>query len=175
MFSKGDDAEASRGSSAINAAISGHISLEEEERDTGKVLIVRHLKSKAGEKLPAFEIKIVKNEDSTLSFQYEGEFKSGERKFVQAKDSIMHYLDSNVGWKSANDMMKIGIASKNIVRSALKDLESVGKIKSMTRKEARDKKIDISSDGTSPRELFYRLSEAISEVTPQGIDFGDFN
>ena len=36
MFSKNDDADASRGSSAINAAIRGHLSLEEIEREGGE-------------------------------------------------------------------------------------------------------------------------------------------
>jgi len=53
---KQDDTESSRGSTSINAAVSGHISLEEESRDDGLYLIVKHIKSKSGEKLEPFEV-----------------------------------------------------------------------------------------------------------------------
>ncbi len=176
MFGKGDESEASRGSSAINAAISGHISLEEEDRESGKYLVIRHLKSKAGEKLPPFEIKIVKKEDGGVNFHYDGEFKPVEKKLMDAKNSIMNELgDGN--WKTAKDFIALGVANKNIVRTALDILKKEHVIVSITRKEAMIKQITIGSQGKG-NELLYSINKAREEgetIEQDDIDFKDFD
>ncbi len=176
QFEKGDSPEMSRGSSAINAAISGHLSFEEEDRDSGKFVIVRHLKSKAGEKLAPFELKIEKK-DGGLVFSYSGDFKSTEKKLVNAKDSVVHALEEG-GWKTAKDFINLGIASKNVVRVALQVLTKEGVLMSMTRKDAIDRKMDVGGTGKS-NELVYSMNTArdsFVEEEPTGPDdiFKDF-
>jgi hypothetical protein len=156
-FEKGDSPEMSRGSSAINAAISGHLSFEEEERDSGKYVIVRHLKSKAGEKMAPFELKIEKKGEE-LTFAYSGDFKSTEKKLVNAKDSVVRELEGG-GWKTAKDFISLGIASKNVVRVALQVLVKEGVIMSMTRRDAIDRKMDVGGTGKS-NELVYSMNTA---------------
>lgn len=160
MFGKGDETEASRGSSAINAAVSGYMSLEEEERESGTFVIVRHLKSKVGEKLPSFEIKVLK-ENGGVEFNYEGEFKSGERKLVQTKDAIMAAVVSGE-WKTTNDFINLGIASKGIVRAALIDLVHLGSLSCITRAEARRRGLVPQTEG-NPKEKLYSLPTAESQ------------
>lgn len=167
MFSKGDDAEASRGSSAINAAVSGYVSLEEEQRENGTFVIVRHLKSKVGEKLPTFEIKVIK-EDNNIEFNYEGEFKSGEGKLIQTKESIMGTMQ--VGdLKTVNDFIAMNIASKSVIRAALNALIYEGILISMTRSEAHKKGLIGSMTG-SPREKLYSLPSEESELVQEEFD-----
>lgn len=161
MFGKGDEAEASRGSSAINAAISGHLSLEEESRETGLFLVVRHLKSKAGEKLPPFELKIDKEVEGKLAFVYEGEFKSTEKKLTVAKDAIIDYLRDEE-WRSVKDFMSLGIASKGIVRTALSVLKRDGLIEGLLRGRAFLKSSKVDPKG-NPKEMFYKLNETTND------------
>ncbi len=167
MFSKGDDAEASRGSSAINAAISGHISLEEETRDSGTYLILRHLKSKAGEKLEPVEIKIIK-EMGKVEFNYEGEFKSGEGKLRSAKDAIMFSMKPG-DFKTVNDFYLLEIAGKNVVRVAMNTLVEEGVLISMIRKEARDRGL-VPLTGGNPKEKLYSLPSDEEEAVQDSFD-----
>ena len=167
-FTKNDDAEASRGSSAINAAVSGHISLDEDNRESGKYIIVRHLKSKAGEKIQPFEIKVDKQEDASIRFVYEGEMKTGEKKLLQAKETILNILSEEKGWKTVNDFVGMDIASKNTVRQALSDLEGQKLIKSMTRKEAKEKNVRVLSEGKL-NEKVYASKEEVEKKS-----WGDF-
>jgi RecA-family ATPase len=83
---KSSDAEAIRGSTAINAAISGHISLEEKNKADEKLLIVKHLKSKIGEKLQPFLIKITI--DDGVRFYYAGNYNPREDAWVKIKEEI---------------------------------------------------------------------------------------
>ena len=153
-FNKGDDAEASRGSSAINAAISGHISLEEEERADGLYLILRHLKSKAGEKIAPCEIKIVK-EGGKVSFVYGGEFKSGEGKVIQAKNAIMFTVKPGEV-KTVNDFVALEVAGKNVLRAALGALVAEGALMVVTRTQAKKQGMIIPGSGNA-REKLYML------------------
>lgn len=160
MFEKQSSAESSRGSSAINAAISGHISLDEEERELGLFLVIRHLKSKAGEKLPAFEVKIVK-ENNQVKFVYDGEFKQAEKKIKQTKDQLMDIL-ADGKWKSKKDFEMIDVGKNNMIQ-ALQSLKNDGMILSLTRKEAITKSIPVTLKG-HPSELYYSLNTESAEL-----------
>lgn len=161
-FEKGTNAEASRGSSAINAAISGHLSLEEEERETGLFLVLRHLKSKAGEKLPAFEVKIVKDQiGGKVEFIYDGEFKQAEKKLKQTKDQLMEVL-ADGKWKCKKDFEEINVGKNNMIQ-ALQSLKNDGMVLSITRKEAIKKSIPVTPKG-HPSELYYSLNTESAEA-----------
>jgi DNA-binding transcriptional regulator YdaS (Cro superfamily) len=90
QLGKGDDAESTRGSSAINAAVSGHISLEEVVQDDGRYLIVKHLKSKVSEKEDPFDVGIEIGD--TISFRYLGEHSPKEQALGEAKNKILEAL-----------------------------------------------------------------------------------
>lgn len=161
MFEKGSSAESSRGSSAINAAISGHISLDEEERELGLFLVVRHLKSKAGEKLQPFDLKIIKEEGS-VRFQYDGEFKQAEKKIKQTKDQIMELLQDGK-WKSTRDFEEVIEVGKTTMKQALTSLKNDGVIISIGRLEAIKKSIPVREKGNA-RELYYSLNTDSAEM-----------
>lgn len=178
MFEKQSSAESSRGSSAINAAISGHISLDEEEREMGLFLVIRHLKSKAGEKLPAFEVKIIK-ENNQVKFVYDGEFKQAEKKLGQTKEQLMDVLADNK-WKSKKDFEEVITVSKTILHQAIQALKNDGMVLSITRKEAISKAIPVTPKGKS-NELYYSLNTESAELVTRndtaGVqeDFDHFN
>ena len=176
MFEKTSNAESSRGSSAINAAISGHISLDEEERETGLFLIIKHLKSKAGEKLAPFEVKIVK-EDGKVRFVYEGEFTGTQKKIMKAKDGVMEVLEDGK-WHTKKDFEELNVGKNNVIQ-ALQSLKNDGMIVSINRKQAIAKAIPVALKG-HVSELYYALNtEQTEEVsrTDEEVaqkDFDDF-
>jgi len=151
---KQQSADASRGSSAINAAISGHISLDEEKRENGTFLIIHHMKSKAGPKIEPVEIKIAKTDlTGLMTFEYQGTFKSSDKKIEAAKKIITDNLKEG-GWMSVNDFIELHIAGDSVVRTALRDLKKSGIAMTITRSEAKAKGIVVSGDGRANEQLY---------------------
>jgi len=117
-----DDAEATRGSTAINAAVSGHISLEEEKREEGTFLIVKHLKSKATKKREPIEIRIFDTDG--VRFEFGSEHQSILYSFQVARDKILKLLESQEEkWFSVSDLVTATKISEKNIRLALRDLE----------------------------------------------------
>jgi RecA-family ATPase len=154
---KGDNAELSRGSTAINAAIAGHLSLEEEKREGVTFLVMRHLKSKAGPKHDPVEIEIVNDEEDKIEFVYKGQFKENENRARQAKELIYTILSQDTNTlKSIKDFKKLKVASESNIREGLAMLKKDKLIKHITRKKAEEDKLIPVSKGKA-NELLYRL------------------
>ena len=158
-FGKQDEAEASRGSTGINASVSGHLSLSEVEREGEKFIVCQHLKSKVGEKVKPFEILVIrqyeekngKQEVVRVDFKFAGEFKASEQKLLAAKDDILSALQPNV-WQSAKDLFELKIAGMSNIRKALSVLVKEELVLSIVRKEAKN-----NSQG-KPNEKLYSLN-----------------
>lgn len=160
-FGKQDEAEASRGSTGINASVSGHLSLSEVDREGEKFVIVQHLKSKVGEKLSPFEVSIKFGRDEVgkvnkIEFAYAGEYKASEQKLLAAKDGVMASLKSDE-WVSAKDLFELGIAGMSNIRQALSILKKEGVILTLNRKQLLAKGVEVKSFG-KPNENFYSLN-----------------
>jgi hypothetical protein len=127
-----DEAEAIRGSTAISAAISGHISLEEVVDDTGIKVIVKHLKSKATEKMKPFEVKVNKTLDSNdkvkhIVLEYGAHFISRLYAVDTLANEIVKELELNKEkWHSIKSFSKLG-GDRNI-REAVKHLADRGMV-----------------------------------------------
>lgn len=155
---KQQGADASRGSSAINAAVSGHISLDEEKREDGTFLVVHHLKSKVGAKIEPVEVRITVGDlTGTVGFEYQGSFKSSNKKIETATKTIVETLKSG-GWMSVNDFLALEVAGLSIIRASLRDLKKAGMVKTITRAEAYAKELPIEGEG-KPNETFYSWCE----------------
>jgi hypothetical protein len=164
MFSKGDDAESSRGSSAINASISGHISLEEVIKEDIRYLIVKHLKSKVGEKLTPFDVE-VKKENEYINFYYLGEHEQKAEAMSKTKNNILDLLQGRKEWLSRNDLVFLKAGSMTNIKVAVKELKKEGLINVKARKEVKDTGVETLNDG-SPRELLYSLVES-TDITSE--------
>jgi DNA-binding transcriptional ArsR family regulator len=155
---KQQGADASRGSSAINAAISGHISLDEEKREDGTFLIVHHLKSKAGAKIEPVEVRITVGDlTGTVTFEYQGTFKAANKKIETSKEAIIKALKDGE-WMSISDFLELGIASHSVLRAALRELKKAGVAKTMFRGDAKSKGITVNGEGRA-NELIYAWCE----------------
>jgi len=155
MADKGDMAESTRGSSALNAAVSGHISLEEQVRETGTFIIVRHLKSKAVEKLQPFEVKILK-ENGKVSFEYGGTAQDGQKKVMETKDTIVRILQ-NERYETVNKLVEIGVASKSVVRQSIAELVKEGYVGMMKRSEALKNKFKLNDFGKANENIYFLI------------------
>ncbi|MBP6858064.1 MAG: AAA family ATPase [Candidatus Pacebacteria bacterium] len=160
MFSKNVDTESSRGSSAINAAISGHMSLEESNKDGQISLVVKHLKSKVGEKLQPFDLEVDIGE--VISFKYLGDHKPAEKALSEAKIKIINELQERKELLGRKDFVFLKIGGDTSIKEATKYLEKEGKIKVMTRKEAEMSGRKIFNTVGKPNEKLYFVEEEIS-------------
>lgn len=154
---KKDDAESTRGSSAINAAISGHISLEEINKDEGKFLVINHLKSKVGEKLTPFDISI--HVGDFVSFQYQGEHQPKEQALTESKDKILNLLEEKDGLLGRKDFVFLKVGGTTTVKEATKALEKEGKIKMILRSKAQKSKLKTFSNEGKPNEHLYLIAK----------------
>lgn len=171
MFSKNDDSESSRGSSAINAAISGHISLTETSgEDNSKVLVLKHLKSKVGEKLEPIDIGIEVGEK--IIFHYFGKHEEKNQAENEAKSKILETLEGRKELLSRKDLVHFKVAGQTTIKKALKVLEIEGKVRSITRKEAISLGLTTLSDGKSNEALYSLINKnnPVSEVELESLD-----
>jgi RecA-family ATPase len=160
-FDKGDSAESTRGSSSINAAVSGHISLEQLDKDGDKVLVVRHLKSKVGEKLSPFDLTI-EVEGATVSFHYMGDHKEKEQALSQAREGILSELQDRSELMGRKDFLYLKIGGQTTIKDATKSLVKDGSIQVITRKEATAKKMHMfSSEGKNNEKLYFIEKEDV--------------
>ena len=165
MFSKGDDAESSRGSSAINASISGHISLEEVIKDDMRYLIVKHLKSKVGEKEDPFDVE-VRKENESINFYYLGVHEQKAEAMSKTKNSILDILQGRKEWLSRNDLVFLKAGSKTSITAVIKELKKEGLIDIKKRKEVKDLGLEFLNDG-NPVELLYSIKEDGGDITAE--------
>ncbi len=167
-FMRADDAEMSRGSSAINASISGHIALEEFEKDGEKFLIVKHLKTKAGKKLSDFDISI-KISDSGIDFEYLGDHKPKEQALNEAVAGIIYELERRDELLGRKDFKHLKIGGDTAIKMATKLLAN-GKegVKEITRAEAIKRGLKLFNPVGKSNELLYFI-EKDSGLNPPDI------
>ncbi len=156
MFTKNDDSESSRGSSAINAAVSGHISLHEKNNteDNTKTLVLKHLKSKVGEKLEPIDISV--EVGPTIQFNYVGKHEEKNQAENDAKIKILGLLEGRKELLSRKDFAHLKVAGHTTIKKALKALETENKVIAISRKDATAQGITSFSEGKS-NEVLYSL------------------
>ena len=161
MFQKSGDAESSRGSSAINAAISGHISLEEILRPDRDVIVVSHLKSKVSKKLEPFELAIQRQELGKISFEYLGEKKAKETSLEEVGRKILNLMEDKKDiWFAVKDLVERDIGSKGTIKEALRLLKLDKKVKSMSRMDAVEEGLHIiNKEGAHNEKLYSRRGD----------------
>ena len=161
-FDKGDNAEASRGSSAINAAISGHISFEEVERDEGKYIVVRHLKSKVTQKLEPFDIAITINDGKVL-FYHGGIHEEESRIAEKTKNGVYDFLVSQgEKWTSIKELNATKIANEKYIRMVLIGLSTSGLVEFGRKSNLVDKYPHLEFKGAINAK-FYRARKTSPE------------
>jgi hypothetical protein len=169
-FGKNNDAEATRGSTAINGAVSGHMSLEEVKKEGETYIIVRHQKSKAGPKLEPFEIGMKVNEKESVSFYYRGEYDPKEKALLKAKTAILNQLNDREELMGRKDFVHLKAGGITAVKEATKSLDIEGKIHAIQRKNAEKLGLKVFGHGKS-NEILYSLKkiglDTLDELPPE--------
>jgi RecA-family ATPase len=171
--SKVPDSEMQRGSSAISAAVSGHISLEEEQREDGTFIILKHLKSKVTEKDAPIQILINKKykeepDDKgkriveSIKFEVQGEYIGVVYAVEKAKEEVLKVLkDRAERWVSKKELNELCACGKSNLDKSLAILLDNNLMHKSTRKNLG---VNIAGKGAM-NELFftYRNTEQESQ------------
>ena len=172
---KDESGEDSRGSSAINGAVHGHISCDEDERNDGKYLVISQPKLKATEKLKPFELKIEHDrENNKMRFLYVGDFNAKESMSSKSKEKIKNLILESNDWLSGKDLVATEVAGATTVKTALNLLEKDMTIQSKTRKEVTKLGLPArSKDGAHNEKLYFRFSDDGYQDIQETIDWSD--
>lgn len=166
--SKDESGEESRGSSAINAAIHGHLSCEESKHDEQTYLVIRQQKLKADKKLDPFEIRIEHDKTKAkMSFIYDGKYKDHERLETKTKQAIEQFIEKSPSWVGVKDLIDAKLGGGTIVRAALKMLERGGIVQSLERKEVKQKGLPTANNEGNHNERLYFRSELVDVMKNQ--------
>lgn len=161
MMGRNDDTESTRGSSAINAAVSGHISLEEVNKGGEKYLLLKHLKSKAGEKLQPFEIGVDVVPNESVRFQYRGEHEPKGQALAEAKVKILNILKNKEVLIGRKDFVYLGAGGATTVKEATNCLEKDGAIQVISRKDAEESELESLTPGKGNEKLYFLKKELL--------------
>ena len=166
---KDEAGEESRGSSAINAALHGHLSCDESEHDEKKYLVIHQQKLKADAKIPPFEVVIEQDEKAhRMRFLYEGPFNDRVERTRRVKDAFAKVFDESTQWLGVKDLVEMDLGGATTVRGALALLTEGGLIQARSRKDVMAAGLPVASiDGSHNEKLYFRseLAEAMNEPT----------
>jgi len=164
QFDRGDGAESSRGSSGINAAISGHLSFEEIEREGERFLIMRHLKSKVTQKLAPFEVKIT-TENGKVSFEHGGEYEDTVTANAKARTAVYEYIEKNADrWVGTKEIIDKGLAGDKYARMALGSMVIGGLLKCGTKADLLANDPTLELKGAKNSKFYQITSVPLNEV-----------
>lgn len=152
------DSEDSRGSTAINAAVHSHLSLEPKKEDGKEYLIVRQAKLKGAKKMEPFRLLINLNKEGN-PFIYEGEYSLNSHSKIIEK--IISLLEAQEGKGiSIKSLIAANIIGEHTLRKVLKEMESVKSISSKIWSKVKEEGLPVVSEGTIHNEKFFFLSSA---------------
>jgi hypothetical protein len=164
---RGNDwGEESRGSSAINAAIHGHLSCEEIEKDGKLYLVVSQSKLKAAAKILPFGVKIEK-EGNQMRFSYDGEFKGKSQLASEENQSIFKAIEKSEEWLGVKDLVGMGYGKATTIRPILKRLSDKHSIQCYDRKDVAVRGFSAhSQNGGHNEKLYFRSGESATAMPP---------
>ena len=151
---KDDLGEETRGSSAINGALHGHLSCEPLDKDGCRYLVIGQKKLKGAKKILPFTVRIDEG-NGHFGFAYQGEFKPTDDAQEQAKQAILNLLVKSERWLSVKDFIATNIGAERTVRDALRDLAEAGTIQAKTRQELERTGASMSAEGGKHNEKLY--------------------
>lgn len=162
---KGMGAEETRGSSSINAAIYGHISLDhKKDKETlVEYLVISQDKLKAAKKMDPFKVLIGGLTD-TISFTYDGLYVQGKADSKLGVD-ILKRLESTEKWLTVVDLIDFRIGGDKSIRQAIKELLSEHKVVELEGKDIKIQSLEVldSSKTIHHNTKYYSLADSASD------------
>ncbi len=153
--SKDEFGEESRGSTAINAAVHGHLSCEEIILDKIKYLLIIQRKLKSDKKLEPFLVKINIDEENKWSFEYMGNYDAKEATFKKNTDDVLATIERSNFWLCKKDIAVAIGAKDSTVAKVLQGLEKDKLILSKTKGELEKESVQIGYPDAKHNAKFY--------------------
>ncbi|MEK7643065.1 MAG: bifunctional DNA primase/polymerase [Patescibacteria group bacterium] len=161
-----EDWDDARGSTAINAAVHGHLACDEVDREDGtKALVIYQHKLKAAAKIPPFEVKVeISKDPSRIGFIYEGEYKAKEKVLSKVRTVIFNVFEESSFWLSINDVLLLKIAKETTVRAIIRAFVKEGLLQEKSLSEARALGLPIQSqDAQHNTKVYFHLEDCSNE------------
>lgn len=161
-----EDWDDARGSTAINAAVHGHLACDEMEREDGsKGLIVYQHKLKAAAKIAPFEVAIhISQEPDRINFQHCGEYKSKERALSQTRSAVFEVFEDSTVWLSISDLIEQRIAKETTIRAVVKALVREGLLQEKQLRQAQKLGLPIQSpDAKHNAKIYFRVDAQMDD------------
>lgn len=151
-----EQGEDSRGSTAINAGVHGHISCEEKIKEDGKYILISQRKLKCDEKMKPFLVKIDADKtNNKMSFNYIGEFDAKEETLRKNKEYALRFIEKSGKWVSKKEIAVFLGVSETTIAKALQELEKEGLVHSKTKKELDQENIPTNDPDAKHNAKFY--------------------
>jgi hypothetical protein len=156
---RSDNTEAARGSSAIVAAVNGHISLEERRDKSREYIVLEHLKSKATQKLNPIEIDIIRGVndslDQTIQFTYVGDHSSVAAAQTKASELMLTCLKEKEELLGRKDFKFLKCGKETTIKEITESWEKDDSlVKVMERREVAAKGMKTFSSGKQNEKLY---------------------
>jgi len=167
---KDDLGEESRGSTAINAAVHGHLSCEEIFKEDGKYLIISQRKLKCDEKLQPFLVKVeIDKENKKVNFPFIGGYDSKGDTLRKNKDLTIKTIENSDRWLSKKEIAILVGVAETAQAKILQELEKDNMVDTKTAKELRKLNIQILDSDAKHNAKFYFRKE-VDEVEQMVLD-----
>jgi archaellum biogenesis ATPase FlaH len=154
--------EESRGSTAINAGVHGHLSCEEIIKEDGKYLLISQRKLKCDEKLKPFLVKIeIDKENNKINFNYQGEYDAKEETFRKNKDFALRTIENSDKWLCKKEISVFMGLTESTLSKVLQELEKEKLVQSKTTKELNKLNIQINDPSLKSNAKFYFKNEVV--------------
>ncbi len=156
-YSKGDSGgEESRGSTAINAAVHGHISCEEIFKEDGVNLLIHQRKLKCDKKMDPFLVKVeADKEKNKMLFLHAGKYDAKEDTFRKNKEAILGIIENSNKWICKKEIVEFTDVGISAVNKVLRELEIDNFVQSKTKKELEKLGIKTTIIETKHNAKFY--------------------
>jgi len=158
--SKDELGEESRGSTAINAGVHGHISCEEIIKEDGKYLLIHQRKLKSDEKMKPFLVKInLDKENNKIYFNYVGEYDAKEETFRKNKEGALRFIEKCGKWVSKKEIAVFLSVSETTIAKVLQELEKEKLVQSKIKKELEKENIHTESEAKHNAKFYFRKED----------------
>lgn len=148
--------EESRGSTAINAGVHGHLSCEEIIKDDGKYLLISQRKLKCDEKLKPFLVKIeIDKENNKINFNYQGEYDAKEETFRKNKDFALRTIENSDKWLCKKEISIFMGLAESTLSKVLQELEKEKLVQSKIKKDLEKNNIPVGDLEAKHNAKFY--------------------
>lgn len=155
-------ADDSRGSTSINAAVHGHLSIEPKDENGDTILVITQQKLKCAAKVPPFKVKVStavnsRLETTSFSLEYLGTSNTGAVAVAQTMRDVVALLRGRTGWSSRKDLSLGKSSEDQTLRDALSSLVKSGTIEEQERAALAASGELPAQKGSRANQKFYRL------------------